>query len=210
MAGIQNQTSKLNLDLQATREALSAFYRKMHRLTEPELIRSCLSGDQRAQRELFDRFAGPMLRVASRYVRNRVDADDVLMMAFARVLANVNQFTPQGTGSLQAWVRRIVINEALMWLRRRHNFNLTETLEENQTIELTDLSQLPVEDILRYVNRLPDGYRTVFNLCVVEGYSHAEIAVLLNISESTSRTQLFKAKSLLQKMLTQEGYHYGT
>ncbi len=132
------------------------------------------------------------------------------MMAFTRVLANLKGFTPHGAGSLQAWLRRIVINEALMWLRRRHNFNLTEALEENQAIELTDLSQLPVEDILRYVNRLPDGYRTVFNLNVVEGYAHDEIAELLAISESTSRTQLFKAKTLLKKMLTQEGYHYGT
>lgn len=132
------------------------------------------------------------------------------MMAFTRVLANLNRFTPQGPDSFQAWLRRITINESLMWLRRRHNFNLTEALEENHAIELTDLSLLPVEDILQYVNRLPDGYRTIFNLNVVEGYMHNEIAELLAISESTSRTQLFKAKMLLKKMLTQEGYHYGS
>lgn len=151
-----------------------------------------------------------MLRVASRYVRNHADAEDVFMMAFTRVLANLDRFAPQGPGSLQAWVRRILINEALMWLRRRHNFSMTEVLEEGHSVDLSDLSRLPAEDIIRFVDQLPDGYRTVFNLCVVEGYTHIEIAGLLNISESTSRTQLFKAKSLLKKMLTREGYHYGT
>lgn len=132
------------------------------------------------------------------------------MMAFARVLANLDRFTPQGPDSLQAWVRRLLINEALMWLRKRHNFNMTEALEEGHGVELTDLGQLPAEDIIRFIDCLPDGYRTVFNLNVVEGYSHTEIAELLNIAESTSRTQLFKAKGLLKKMLTQEGYYYGT
>lgn len=151
-----------------------------------------------------------MLRVACRYVRNHADAEDVLMMAFTRVLANLDRFGSQGPGSLQAWVRRIVINEALMWLRRRHNFSMTEVLEEGHSVDLTSLSRLPAEDIIRFVDQLPDGYRTVFNLSVIEGYSHPEIAALLSITESTSRTQLFKAKSLLKKMLTQEGYHYGT
>lgn len=151
-----------------------------------------------------------MLRVASRYVRDKADAEDVFMMAFMKVLANLNGFTPQGQGSLQAWIRKVVVNEALLWLRRRHNFQMMENLEEGHAVELTELSRLPAEDIIRFVNQLPDGYRTVFNLSVVEGYAHHEIAELLNIAESTSRTQLFKAKGLLKKMLTQEGYHYGT
>jgi RNA polymerase sigma-70 factor (ECF subfamily) len=207
--GVQ-ANGEIFLSLEATFSALSAFYKQIHLLTEPELIRTCLSGDQKAQRELFGRFAGPMLRVASRYVRDPADTEDVLMMAFMRVLANLNGFTPQGPGSLEAWIRKVVVNEALMWLRRRHNFHMTESLEEGHAIELTELSRLPAEDILRFVDRLPNGYRTVFNLNVVEGYAHHEIAELLNISESTSRTQLFKAKGLLKKMLTQEGYHYGT
>ena len=151
-----------------------------------------------------------MLRVASRYVREKADAEDVFMMAFMKVLANLNGFTPQGQGSLHAWIRKVVVNEALLWLRRRHNFQMMENLEEGHAAELTELSRLPAEDIIRFVNRLPDGYRTVFNLNVVEGYAHHEIAELLNISESTSRTQLYKAKGQLKKMLTQEGYHYGT
>lgn len=151
-----------------------------------------------------------MLRVAGRYVGHGADAEDVLMMAFTRVFARLGTFEDRGDGSLAGWIRKVVINEALMWLRRRHNFNLIEVEGKPEPVAISELSQLPEEDIVRFVVRLPEGYRTVFNLFVVEGYSHAEIANLLNISEITSRTQLFKAKSILKKMLTQEGYHYGT
>lgn len=104
-----------------------------------------------------------------------------------------------------------MINESLMWLRRRHNFHLTETLDETTPEPSMDqFSQLEAEDIYRFITELPTGYRTVFNLSVVEGYSHQEIAESLKITESTSRSQLFKAKALLKKLLTQEGFHYGT
>ena len=98
-----------------------------------------------------------------------------------------------------------------MWLRRRHNFNLTEALDENlPEHDLSQFSQLEAEDICKMISNLPTGYRTIFNLSVVEGYNHQEIAKMLSIAESTSRTQLFKAKALLKKILTQEGFHYGT
>ena len=187
-----------------------AFYHQTSHLNEPELIRACIHGDPKAQRRLFDHYAGPMLRLACRYVRETADAEDLLMMAFYRVFANLASFENRGEGALHAWIRKVVINEALMWLRKRHNFNMTENLETAHTVELTELDMLSAEDLAQVIRRLPDGSRTVFNLYVVDGYSHAEIATLLNITESTSRTQLFKAKASLKKMLTQEGYHYGT
>lgn len=179
-------------------------------LNEPELIRRCVEGDAKAQRQLFDGFVGPMLRLVSRYVRDTADGEDIVMMAFTKVFNNLRAFTNNGEGALGGWIRKIVINEALMWLRRRHNFVLTEISEIGNEVSLDDFSQLPAEDIVRLVNQLPDGYRTVFNLSVIEGYDHAEIAGLLGIGEGTSRSQLFKAKALLKKMLTQEGFQYGT
>jgi len=196
--------------LQATRSPDSAFHHQTVSLNEPELIRQCVAGDAKAQRELFDRFVGPMLRLVSRYVRDSADGEDVVMMAFTKVFYNLKEFSNEGEGALGGWIRRIVINEALMWLRRRHNFTMTEISEVGNEPSLTELSQLPAEDIVRLVNQLPEGYRTVFNLSVTEGYDHAEIARLLGITEGTSRSQLFKAKAQLKKMLTQEGYHYGT
>lgn len=152
-----------------------------------------------------------MFRLASRYVKTTVDAEDVLITAFTRVFTNIDDFTYRGEGSLEGWIRKVVVNESLMWLRRRHNFNMTEAIdEEHGHVDLEAFSQLPADDILRFVAQLPDGYRTVFNLSVIEGYDHAEIAAMLGITESTSRTQLFKAKSQLKKMLSREGIHYGT
>lgn len=109
------------------------------------------------------------------------------------------------------WIKKVMINESLMWLRRRHNFHLTESLDEHTPEpELKQFSEMEAEDIYRFISALPTGYRTVFNLSVIEGYSHQEIAESLSITESTSRTQLFKAKAMLKKMLTQEGFQYGT
>ena len=134
-----------------------------------------------------------------------------MITAFNKIYHHIGGFTYAGEGSLKAWMKKIVINEALMWLRRRHNFHLTETLDESTPEPgLEPVSKLDAEDIYRFITELPTGYRTVFNLSVIEGYSHQEIGVALNITESTSRTQLFKAKALLKKMLTQEGFHYGT
>jgi RNA polymerase sigma-70 factor (ECF subfamily) len=108
-------------------------------------------------------------------------------------------------------MRKIVVNESLMWLRRSHNFNLTESLEASlPEPDLNAFSEQEAEDIYYFITQLPTGYRTVFNLSVIEGFNHAEIAGMLQISENTSRSQLFKAKTMLKKMLIQEGYHYGT
>jgi RNA polymerase sigma-70 factor (ECF subfamily) len=152
-----------------------------------------------------------MFRLASRYIPSTADSEDVLIMAFTKVYASIESFKDRGEGSLEGWIRKIVVNESLMWLRRRHNFNLTESIEsDTDYVDLNDFSLLAPADIARFIAGLPNGYRTVFNLSVVEGYSHLEIADMLGISESTSRTQLFKAKTLLKKILTKEGFQYGT
>ncbi|MCZ8214865.1 MAG: sigma-70 family RNA polymerase sigma factor, partial [Cyclobacteriaceae bacterium] len=134
-----------------------------------------------------------------------------LITAFTKIFNRIDSFSYQGDGSLQGWMKKVVINEALMWLRRRHSFALVDSVNElTEEESLETLSTMDAEDIYQMITQLPTGYRTVFNLYVVEGYAHQEIAAMLSITESTSRTQLFKAKALLKKMLTQEGFGYGT
>ena len=152
-----------------------------------------------------------MFRLTFRYIKSQIDAEDVVITSFTKVFKGIHTFKFKEEGSLEGWIRKVVVNESLMWLRRRHNFNLTESLDDAiPEPDLSQFSQLEAEDIYKMIANLPTGYRTVFNLNVVEGYSHEEIGALLSITQSTSRTQLFKAKALLKKMLTKEGFHYGT
>jgi RNA polymerase sigma-70 factor (ECF subfamily) len=152
-----------------------------------------------------------MFRLCRRYIKVQEDAEDVVIRALSKVFEGISKFRSEGEGSLEGWIRKIVVNESLMWLRRRHNFNMTESIEDTlPQIDLGALSELDATEIYELITQLPTGYRTVFNLFVIEGYSHEEIATLLNISEGTSRSQLFKAKSLLKKALTREGFQYGT
>jgi len=180
-------------------------------LKEPEIIERCKKGDRKAQRELYDAYADRMYRVVLRYLKSNPDAEDVLQVAFTKIYAGIRDFEYREPGSAESWIRRIVVNEALMWLRKRHNFHMTESLEEiHEPVDLGAFSELPGEEITKLIGQLPPGYRTVFNLYVVEGYNHAEIGGMLGVTESTSRTQLYKAKSILRKILTQEGFQYGT
>jgi RNA polymerase sigma factor (sigma-70 family) len=180
-------------------------------LEEIELINSCQQTDPKAQKQLYTQYSDKMFRVGFRYTKSEVDAEDVLIVSFTKVFSSINTFKYQGVGSLEAWIRKIVVNEALMWLRRRHNFNLTETIDDTfPEPDLKQFSESGAADIYKMITHLPTGYRTVFNLNAIEGYNHEEIAGLLGITESTSRSQLFKAKTILKKMLTEEGFQYGT
>jgi RNA polymerase sigma factor (sigma-70 family) len=180
-------------------------------LEEPELVKRCQQTDRKAQELLYARFADRMFRVGFRYVKSEMETEDVIIVAFGNAFKSIRSFKYRGPGSLEAWLRKIVINESLMWLRKRHNFNLTETIDERvPEASLKQFSESGADDIYKMITQLPTGYRTVFNLNVIEGYSHEEIGTLLGISEGTSRSQLFKAKALLKKMLTREGFHYGT
>jgi RNA polymerase sigma factor (sigma-70 family) len=178
---------------------------------EIELIRNCKRNDRKSQQLLYERFADRMYRLGFRYIHGHSDTEDVIIISFNKVFSKLNTFSYQGEGSLEAWIRKIVVNESLMWLRSRHNFNLTENVDETvEEPDLTPIRDLGADDIYKMVAELPTGYRTVFNLNVVEGYNHSEISGMLGISEGTSRSQLFKAKVILKKILTQEGFFYGT
>ena len=180
-------------------------------MQEPELVQSLKNAERKAQELLYRQYSDRLFRVAFRYVRSTVDTEDVLIVSFGKVFSAFGSFRFNGEGSLEAWMRKIVVNESLMWLRKRHNFNLTESLDENLPEPgLKQFSDAGAEDIYKAIAQLPTGYRTVFNLNTIEGYHHDEIAKMLGISENTSRSQLHKAKAQLKKMLTREGFNYGT
>jgi RNA polymerase sigma-70 factor (ECF subfamily) len=184
---------------------------KPFQVSEAELVRQCKKGDLKSQQRLYDLFSDRFYRLAFRYVKDQAEAEDVVMMAFVKIFTNLHRFTWQEAGSLEAWMRKILINEALMALRKKHNFYLTETLDvENPTHDTEIVQQADAEHLYELILELPDGYRTVFNLYAIEGYDHAEIAKLLSITESTSRSQLYKARQLLIRNITREGHHYGT
>ncbi|MCG8330614.1 MAG: RNA polymerase sigma factor [Chitinophagales bacterium] len=177
-----------------------------HRLlTEEALIEACKKEDRRAQKLLYDRYSPVMVGVCRRYVKSREDAEDVLVEAFFKVLTNIRQF--KGNGSFEGWIRRIVVNEALMFLRRKHNFKMTveiSNIDIKATAKVVD--ELAAQDILNLLDQLPTGYRTIFNLYVLEGYKHREIAEMLGISINTSKSQLILAKKRLQQLLGKSGY----
>ncbi len=167
-------------------------------MSEHELIRGCLRGSAQCQRELYERFAGKMFAVCLRYARTREDAADILQDGFMKVFAKLEQF--QFQGSFEGWVRRVMVNTALRaYQKQRYDFELTgfERLPETP-VDPDAVALLSEAELLNLVRNLPDGYRAVFNLVAIEGYSHAEAADLLGIQESTSRSQLTKARRYLE------------
>ncbi len=180
-------------------------------MSEAELVRKCKKGNARAQHVLFETYADRFYRLMIRYVRSQEDAEDLIMVAFAKIFKHIEGFALQDDGGLQAWMRKIMVNEALMLLRKKHNLNLTESLNVlDPAHDLPAWQQVEPEDLYNMIVDLPPGYRTVFNLFVIEGYGHGEIAGMLGISENTSRSQLFKAKQILKRKIEQEGMQYGT
>lgn len=171
-------------------------------LSEPELLAACQRHDPRAQRLLYEKYASQMLAVCKRYVRDADDAEDVLAEGFVKVFRYLHQF--EGRGALGAWIRRVMAHEALRFLRRRGP--LTTQLEDDfvarTAVEPAAAEHdLAAADLWRLLDTLPAGYRAVFNLYAVEGFSHPQIAEVLGISEGTSKSQLFKARAMLQKRI---------
>lgn len=171
-------------------------------MTEKELIEGCRQNDRKAQKMLYDLHSPIMFGVCMRYVKNREDAEDVMIAGFFKAMTNIHQF--KGAGSFQGWIRRIMVNESLMFLRKQHNFKMTvevNNIEIKSQVSVED--ELSAQDILNLLDKLPTGYRTVFNLYVLEGYKHREIAELLDISINTSKSQLILAKQRLQSLVKQ-------
>lgn len=172
-----------------------------HFISEPDLIRGCIEGNRRMQEILYQRFASKMYAVCLRYAGNADDAQDLLQEGFIKVYNNLQKF--RGEGSFEGWIRRIFINTSIEHFRRKTNLRTVNETEETgiEDKSLTALDNLGEKDILKLIQELSPGYRTVFNLYVVEGYAHKEIASMLGISEGTSKSQLARAKNILQDLV---------
>jgi RNA polymerase sigma-70 factor (ECF subfamily) len=150
-----------------------------------------------------------MMAVCCRYLKSREDAEEVLLDGFYKFFSHLPEFRYQGEAALYAWIKKIMVNECLMFLRRRHAFSVvSERSAEEVPLSTEPLAGLSAAEIVGLIVQLPIGYRTVFNLHVIEGMEHREIAKVLGIAEGTSKSQLSKAKLLLQKMLLHKGINY--
>jgi RNA polymerase sigma factor (sigma-70 family) len=172
-------------------------------LTDEHLILACIQQHAASQKEVFIRYSSKMLGVCNRYARNTADAQDILQEAFIKVFNKIHQYKFEG--SFEGWVRKIVVNTALKKYtlnRYKHEVNGYEVKEQDETtIEPSSYSHLSQKEIMALINKLPEGYKLVFNLYVIEGYPHEEIATMLGIQPSTSRSQLVKARNMLQKQI---------
>jgi len=168
---------------------------------EKELILHCLKQDIAAQNQFYRKFASKMFGLCLRYAGNTMEAEDILQEGFLRVFRNLQHFRFEG--SLEGWVRRIMVNAAINYHKKNLKYIGEVELNDNlpATISEDALSKLSKEDLLRVIHSLPVGYRTVFNLYVIEGYSHREIGTLLGVSESTSKTQFMRAKIAIKEIL---------
>jgi len=163
-----------------------------------KLIRDCLKGKLKAQRELYELFAKNMLGVCYRYTRSIKDAEDVLQEGFVKVFVNLDQYKSEG--ELGAWIRRIMVNTALNFLKRNRKYQqeMYFTEEYLHPVSAEDPSlRLQARELADLIRQLPHGYQVIFNLHAVEGYTHVEIGELLGISDGTSRSQYSRARNLL-------------
>ncbi len=172
-------------------------------LDEQELVKLCKEENALAQEALYERYANRMFRVCYRYLPNEDEAEDAMIKGFVKIYGNVGKFDYRGKGSFEGWMKRIVVNECLMELRRK-KMNTTSLDQLAETEVAADvISHLQAEDLYKIIQKLPNGYRTGFSMHVIDGYPHKEIAEILNVSENTSKSQLSKAKALLRKLITE-------
>ncbi|MFN0202775.1 MAG: RNA polymerase sigma factor [Bacteroidia bacterium] len=173
---------------------------------EEEIIAGCLKEDRTYQKLLYERYYGNMMTVCMRYSNDREEARDVLHEGFMKVFTNLSKFK-QGT-NLGAWIRRIMVNTSIDAYRRKAK--IPDTTEVDNALHESDaypdaVSSLSADEILALVQKLSSAYRTVFNMYVIDGYSHREIGEALGISEGTSKSNLAKARAKLQKMILSRG-----
>ncbi|MEO8174564.1 MAG: sigma-70 family RNA polymerase sigma factor [Sediminibacterium sp.] len=167
-------------------------------MDQHKLVKDCLKNNAVAQKQLYEAFAENMLGVCYRYTKSMNDAEEVLQQGFIKVFRNLHQYKMEG--DLGAWIRRIMVNTAINYLKRKPRYQLDLSFEDSNLHPVTTAEpdiQLNMKDLLNLVRQLPPGYQTIFNLHAVEGYSHVEIGKILGINEGTSRSQYARARALL-------------
>ena len=180
-------------------------------LTEQELVDGCRRGDDKARRQLYERYAGKMMAICMRYMANREEAEDLLHDGYIKLYGSFDKFEWQGEGTLPAWRGRVMANLALQRLRK--NDVMSETVELENTAELRedmdrpdsdpDIETIPKKVLMKFIEELPVGYRTVFNMHVFEGKNHIEIGKELGINNKSSASQLVRARAILKEKVNE-------
>lgn len=172
--------------------------------TVEKLVRACIKGDAKSQKMLYETFYGKMLAVCLRYANDSNEAQDILHDGFIKVFINLKKF--KNKGSLEGWIRRIIVNNAIDYVRSKKIFfvdetehNISETEEYEDTLQEAELTKIKAEIIIKLIQKLSPAYQTVFNMYVIDDYSHKEIAEILNINIGTSKSNYFKAKQKLKE-----------
>lgn len=177
----------------------------MHKIiSEDWLIDGCIEGDRYAQKMLFEKYQATMFAICMRYAKNKMEAEDVMIDGFMVVYSNLSQF--KGKGSFEGWIRRIMVNTAINNYRSNLKNYMVSSIDNEAFFDIKDETdhykeEFPTNVLMEMIQSLPDGYRIVFNLYEIEGYSHKEISKLLDVSVGTTKTQLYHAKKTLQNKI---------
>jgi RNA polymerase sigma factor (sigma-70 family) len=174
-------------------------------LTETELIKGCIQKDEACQRRLFELYAGKMMSVCLRFANDQQEAQDILQESFIKVFKFIHQFKFEG--SFEGWMRRVFVTVATRYIKKRKLIFLdidAVDVQHTASIDPSVVSKISEEEIHKLIRKLPDGYRIIFSLNVIEGYNHDEIATMLGIQATTSRTQLLKARKVLQALIIKQ------
>src|SRR5688572_6329306 len=178
-------------------------------MTEEAILKGCLNNDAAAQRELYNKYCAKMLAVCYRYGHNREDAEDMLQEGFIKVFLQIHTF--ENRGAFEGWIRRIIVHTCINILKKNKKFNESVDIIYATGIQVREESIpaiIQAKQVVECIRLLPIGYRTVLNLYAVEGYSHREIGVMLDIEESTSRSQYTRAKAMLEDILVKKNIIY--
>ncbi len=177
-------------------------------ISEEKIIEGCIAGNRKAQKALFETYKSSMMGVCLRYCKSKDEAEDVLMMAFMTILSEIHTFRRES--SLNSWIRRIVVNTAINNYRKNLKHYFHSDIDEVSEIDIEGGEDFQISDshsadaILKVMQELPEGYRIVLNLYIVEGYKHREIAEMLGITDGTSKSQLSKARKIIQEKLAKQ------
>src|SRR6478609_608193 len=176
---------------------------------ESETIRLAVENNRQAQQMIYTRFSPKMLSVCRQYIKDLHHAEDLMITAFMKVFSNLKNFEQKG--SFEGWIRRIMVNECISYIRTQKKVSFLEEKYHKEESSNTIESDLSVDDIQFLIDNLPDGYKMIFNLHAIEGYKHQEIATMLGINEGTSKSQLSHAKKMLQEQIIKlNNYNNGT
>jgi len=166
-------------------------------MSDIELIEACLRENPSAQKQLYDKYSSKLYGICLRYCKNEEEAQDILQDSFIKIFTKLNTF--QFTGSFEGWLKRITTNTAIEFYRKKVDLEEVEEISFNPYLSVDSEKTLEVEELLKMIQELPEGYRMIFNMYAIDGFTHSDIAQKLGISEGTSKSQLSRARASLQK-----------